>query len=81
MWISTRSIDKVRSWHVIHYPIVSLDLAKYPPHQIIGLKAEAIPPCDVMGSFLLAFLYLSLSVGAILGSQAGSQLGTDLLSV
>jgi len=52
----------------LRYHSLSLNIAKYPLHQIIGLRAESMPPCEVIGLFLLAFHFLSLSVGAILGS-------------
>jgi hypothetical protein len=38
-----------------------------------------MPPSYVKGLFLLAFHLLSLSVGATLGSHAGTQIWTDLL--
>jgi len=36
-------------------------------------------PCDVIGSFPLAVLFLLLSAGAILGYSAENQIWTDLL--
>ena len=60
--------DKLLSWQDIRYHSLSLKIAKYLLHQIIGLRAESMPPCEVIGLFLLAFHLLSLSVGATLGS-------------
>jgi hypothetical protein len=57
-----RSNNNWRFWKDIRYLGLSLKIAKYSLHQIIGLRAESMPPGDVIGSFLLVPLFSSLSV-------------------